>query len=295
MNIGVFAQKLSSVDRKWARSFIGFLKDNGYGVSLHKELYDSFQTAKLPNDLPFFTEIDNQDTHSMDYLISLGGDGTMLRAVNLTYKTEIPVLGINLGRLGFLASVDKKNARIAIDRIKKGEYDIQKRTLLELGGKHKLFFPDPVALNDFTVFKRDTSSMIGVHTYINGEFFNTYWSDGLIISTPTGSTGYSLSCGGPIVFPSSGNLVITPIAPHNLNVRPIVISDDSEISIRLEGRTDSFLCSLDSRFESINKKHQLLVRKSRYHGQVMLMRDYSYTDALREKLTWGFDKRSSTI
>lgn len=295
MNIGIFAQKLSSVDRKWARSFIGFLQENGYEVCLHKELYDSFQSAKLPNNLPFFTEIVGGEDFSIDYLISLGGDGTMLRAVNLTYKTDIPVLGINLGRLGFLASVEKKNARIAIDRIKRGEYDVQKRTLLELGGKHKLFAPDPVALNDFTVFKRDTSSMIGVHIYINGEFFNTYWSDGLIISTPTGSTGYSLSCGGPIVFPSSGNLVITPIAPHNLNVRPIVISDDSEISIRLEGRTDSFLCSLDSRFESINKKHQLLVRKSRYHGQVMLMRDYSYTDALREKLTWGFDKRSSTI
>nr|MBS0037763.1 NAD kinase [Saprospiraceae bacterium] len=292
MRIGVYGQTINDRDLSWVVSFLEKLISDGHHLSVYHAFAELLPESLRKKTLSGIIEsVDDTIDRELDFFLSLGGDGTMLRAVNFTYQSNVPVLGINLGRLGFLASVEKRNAIDAVNKIALGEYNIQKRTLLELGGNNNLFAPDPVALNDFTVSKRDASSMINIHTYIDGEFFNTYWSDGLIISTPTGSTGYSLSCGGPIVFPCSGNLVVTPIAPHNLNVRPIVISDTSQITVELEGRTDSFLCSLDSRYEAITSADHLVIKKSKFVGRIIMMKNYSYAESLREKLTWGVDKR----
>jgi len=197
-----------------------------------------------------------------------------------------------LGRLGFLASIEKEKIREAISLLKAGRYSLSERTLLHLESNHPLFGDIPFALNDCTLLKRDTSSMIVIHTFINGAYLNSYWADGLIISTPTGSTGYSLSCGGPIIFPNSGNFVITPVAPHNLNVRPIVISDSSVISFEVEGRAENFLCTLDARFETITSEFQLAVRKCDFDIKLIQLHGWSFMHTIREKLMWGTDTRN---
>ena len=176
--------------------------------------------------------------------------------------------------------------------MKDGRYSLSERTLLHLESNHPLFGDIPFAMNDCTLLKRDTSSMIVIHTFINGAYLNSYWADGLIVSTPTGSTGYSLSCGGPIIFPNSGNFVITPVAPHNLNVRPIVISDNSIISFEVEGRAENFLCTLDSRFETITSDFQLAVRKCDFNVKLVQLHGWSFMHTIREKLMWGTDTRN---
>lgn len=227
-----------------------------------------------------------------DAIITLGGDGTILKAITLVRDKGIPILGINLGRLGFLARVEKKNIRPVIQLLLQGRYEIESRTSLYLESNLPLFDGLPFALNDCTLLKRDTSSMITIHTYINGAYLNSYWADGLIVASPTGSTGYSLSCGGPIIFPGSGNFVITPVAPHNLNVRPIVIKDDTIISFEVEGRADNFLCTLDSRFETIGAECRLAVRKNDFSINLIKFTDTGFLDTLRGKLSWGEDKRN---
>jgi NAD+ kinase len=227
-----------------------------------------------------------------DFLIALGGDGTILSAITHVRESGVPILGINLGRLGFLASIEKKRIRDAVQLLAKGRYSIEERGLLYLESSMPLFGDTRFALNDFTILKRDTSSMITIHTYINGSYLNTYWADGIIVATPTGSTGYSLSCGGPIIFPNSNNFVITPVATHNLNVRPVVISDDSIISFDVEGRAENFLCTLDSRFETITSAHQLAVRKNDFSINLVQLHDYGFMDTMRDKLAWGQDSRN---
>src|ERR1700750_2601854 len=204
----------------------------------------------MPSDIKSFRDASDLDD-SIEFLISLGGDGTLLDTVTMVRNKNIPVLGINFGRLGFLASIGKENAVTAIRALVKRGFVIDKRSLIHLDANEELFGDVPYALNEFAIHKKDTSPMIKIHTYLNGEFLNTYWSDGLIVSTPTGSTGYSLSCGGPIVFPESASFVITPVAPHNLNVRPIVVPDDNIISFEIEGRSENIICALDSRRELV--------------------------------------------
>ncbi len=228
----------------------------------------------------------------IDIVITLGGDGTILKAVTLIGQRETPILGINMGRLGFLASIENKYAAQAVRQIARGMYTIESRAMLYLETDREIFGEMRFALNDFTLHKRDTSSMITIHTYINGDYLTSYWADGLIISTPTGSTGYSLSCGGPIVFPNSGNFVITPVAPHNLNVRPIVISDSSVISFEIEGRSTNFLCTLDSRYETVTAEYQLAVRKCDFKTRLIQLDNFSFLKTIHEKLTWGKDTRN---
>ncbi|HEB62467.1 MAG TPA: NAD kinase [Bacteroidetes bacterium] len=227
-----------------------------------------------------------------DGLISMGGDGTILSAITLVRDSKVPILGINLGRLGFLASIGNTDIETALSLFKRGMYTIVKRNLLYLESNYPLFGDTQFALNDCTLLKRDTSSMITIHAYINGAYLTSFWADGIIISTPTGSTGYSLSCGGPIVFPDSGNFIITPVAPHNLNVRPIVISDDSIVSFEIEGRSETFLCTLDSRFETITSKHQLAIRKNDFGIRLVQMEGLGFLNTLRKKLAWGRDFRN---
>lgn len=233
-----------------------------------------------------------EDMAMMDFMISIGGDGTLLDAVCQVGELEIPILGLNTGRLGFLATVATKDISLAIDQLAKNNFQIENRSLISLQSHRRYFNGLNFALNEFTIHKRDTSSMITVHTYIDDKYLNSYWADGLIVSTPTGSTGYSLSCGGPLISPEAKSLVITPVSPHNLNVRPIIVSDDSEISLEIEGRAEKFLISLDSRSTSISSDVKLSVRKEKFQAKLIKLPHYHFFDTLRQKLNWGFDMRN---
>ena len=235
-----------------------------------------------------YDEIRNQT----EVIFSLGGDGTILDAITFIKETETPILGINFGRLGFLANIGKEQIHQAIDVVAKGKYLIDKRSLIELHCNKPIFRSFPYALNEMTVQRKDQSSMITVHTYLNGELLNDYWADGLIVSTPTGSTGYSLSCGGPIIYPTSGNFVLTPIAPHNLNVRPIIVNDDVVLSFEVTGRGNSFLCTLDSRFESIDSSFELAIKKASFGANLVRLTDMNFISSLKNKLNWGIDQRN---
>ncbi len=245
----------------------------------------------LPGKFSVFTSHKDLD-ETFDFLISLGGDGTMLDAATLVRHKHIPILGINFGRLGFLASLGKSEMINAVESLIAGTYMIDNRTLIHLDASIPLFGDAPFALNEFAIHKRDTSPMINIHTYLNGEFLNSYWADGLIVSTPTGSTGYNMSCNGPIVFPDSGSFVITPVAPHNLYVRSIIVPDNNIISFEVEGRTDEFICALDARREIVEKEIQLAVKKESFSVSLVRLNENSFLSTLREKLSWGMDKRN---
>ena len=257
-----------------------------------QDFFNQFYSAvKIKGKYTTFNSADDLDD-SIDCMISLGGDGTLLDTVTLVQDKGIPVLGINYGRLGFLANIGKEEIRSAIRALVEGTYVTENRTLIHLDADIPIFNGVPYALNEFTLQKKDSSSMIKIHTYLNGEFLNTYWADGLIVATPTGSTGYSLSCNGPIVFPESGSLVITPVAPHNLNIRPIVIPDNNIISFEVEGRTDSFICTLDSRRVVVPKEAQLAVKKETFGINLIRLNENNFLQTLRNKLSWGLDKRN---
>lgn len=228
----------------------------------------------------------------VDLMFSLGGDGTLLDTVSLIRDSGIPVMGINFGRLGFLASINKDDVENAIDNLLAGQYTLDKRTLLSIDSPFNPFGNDNFALNDITFHKRDTSAMIIIHAFLNGEFLNSYWADGLIIATPTGSTAYSLSCGGPIVFPNSGNIVVTPIAPHNLNVRPIVLSDNNELSFEIEGRSSKYRLSCDSRTEVLDTSVKTVIKKADFQINLVRTHNENYLSTLRNKLLWGIDTRN---
>jgi NAD+ kinase len=191
-----------------------------------------------------------------------------------------------------LNHIEKTQINSAIHKLRRGMFTIENRSTLYLESNPPLFADMPFALNDCTILKRDTSSMITVHTYINGAYLNTYWADGIVLATPTGSTGYSLSCGGPVVTPDSANFILTPVAPHNLNVRPLVISDDSVVSFEIEGRAENFICSLDSRFELITQQHHIAVRKNDFVARLIQLQDESFLKTIRTKLAWGTDARN---
>lgn len=228
----------------------------------------------------------------IDYFISIGGDGTLLESVTHIGYLETPILGINTGRLGFLATIANEEIERAMEQLMAGNFTLDKRAVLKLDTTTGIFNPLNFALNDFTVVKKDTSAMITIHTYVNGEFLNSYWADGIIVATPTGSTGYSLSCGGPLIFPRSGNFVITPVSPHNLTVRPFVVPDSSEISFQIEGRSKRFLVSLDSRISSVDSSVKLVVKRANFSVNLIQLPEKHYFKTLRQKLNWGLDIRN---
>ncbi len=274
--------------------FFDALLEREIPFCIYRKYYDDCirNGLHLPIGLKTFGDGDDFEPTQYDFLISIGGDGTILSCVEILKDAPVPVVGINTGRLGFLASVAADDAVNLLDELEKGHFSIDKRTLLELSSDKNMFGGVKYALNDFVIHKKDSSSMITIHTYINGEFLNSYWSDGLIISTPTGSTGYNLSCGGPILYPASQSFVITPIAPHNLNVRPMIISDQNVISFEVEGRGSTFLATLDSRSESINNQTQLAIKKADFCLNLVRMNGDDYLQTLREKLMWGYDNRN---
>ena len=258
----------------------------------YQDFFNQFYSATdIKSKYSTFNSSDDLDD-SFDCIMSLGGDGTLLDTVTFVKDSGIPVLGINYGRLGFLANIGREDLHTAVQALINRTYVLDKRTLIHLESDIALFDDVHYALNEFTLHKKDSSPMIRIHTYLNGEFLNTYWADGLIVSTPTGSTGYSLSCNGPVVFPDSGSFVITPVSPHNLNIRPIVVPDNNIISFEVEGRTDGFLCTLDSRREIVTKEIQLAVRKEKFGINLIRLNENNFLQTLRNKLSWGLDKRN---
>ena len=293
MRIAIISKIFKEQDKSLIQNLFDVLEEEGIKAFVYQPYFDQLsEEIQISKEVTGFKDYDQLIKENIDIMLSLGGDGTFLAATTEVRDSGIPILGINLGRLGFLASIESKFLETAIKSLKKGMYNIEERSLLHLESNYPLFGDLTFALNDCTIIKRDTSSMVRINTYINGAFLNSYWADGLIIATPTGSTGYSLSCGGPIIFPNSENFVITPVAPHNLNVRPIVISDSSVISFEVEGRAETFLCTLDSRFESITAAHQLAIRKANFTIKVIQLHDHSFMQTIREKLDWGRDARN---
>ncbi len=273
------------------------LFDELYSLRIEPVIYQPFFEQIAPavrfhlNEISTFNSSDDLD-ETIEFVISLGGDGTLLDTVTLVKNKEIPILGINFGRLGFLASIGKEDLKTATASMMNRQFVIDRRSLVHLDADKILFGETPYALNEFAIHKTDTSPMIKIHTYLNGEFLNTYWSDGLIVSTPTGSTGYSLSCGGPIVFPDSRSFVITPVAPHNLNVRPLIVPDDNIISFEVESRADNFICALDSRREIVSKNIQLAVKREKFDVSIVRLNENNFLSTLRNKLSWGLDTRN---
>lgn len=225
-------------------------------------------------------------------LISIGGDGTMLDTLQLVRDTSIPVMGINLGRLGFLADITTGEVEDAIKALINDDFDIDTRSVLEIHSDHKELMEFPYALNDFVVQKRDTSAMITVNAQLNNDLLNNYWADGLIVATPTGSSGYSLSCGGPLLFPGSKGFAITPIAAHNLTVRPIVVSDDSVLELKVSSRANSILVTLDSRSYKVPNHTQIQIKRAPFNFNMIKLKANTYMDTIRNKLLWGADKRN---
>ena len=257
-------------------------------ASFHEQIRSTIQ---LPESCEVFS-LSEELLDDIEFIISLGGDGTLLDTITLVRDKNIPIMGINFGRLGFLASIGRDDIVTAVKALVQRAFVIDKRTLIHLDADLALFGHVPYALNEFVVHKRDTAPMIKIHTYLNGEFLNTYWADGLIVATPTGSTGYSLSCNGPVVFPESGSFVITPVAPHNLNVRPIVVPDNNIISFEIESRTEQIICALDSRREIVNKNVSLAVKKESFHVNLLRLSENNFLQTLQNKLTWGLDIRN---
>lgn len=292
MKIAIYSRGVDAAQFKDINHLIQQLVSNGVEPVFYQDFFNQFYTS-VNLDCPYSTFNSHEDLGAdIDCMISLGGDGTLLDTVTLVRNAEIPVLGINYGRLGFLANIGKNDIADAIDAIAERKYVLDKRTLIHLEANVPLFGQTPYGLNEFSIFKKENSPMIKIHTYLNGEFLNSYWADGLIVATPTGSTGYSLSCGGPVVFPDSSSFVITPIAPHNLNIRPIIVPDTNIISFEVESRTDDFICTLDSRRETVSKEVQIAVKKENFDIRLIRMNENNFLQTLREKLSWGLDKRN---
>ena len=294
MRVAVYSQVFKSRDRAAVQELFTTLTAQRVTAYVHAPYLAELRAAEVDTgEVGAFESHLDFRVKRFDFMITLGGDGTILTAVTLVRDTGVPIVGINLGRLGFLASIEKAMIAETVKLLKRGHYDVAEREMLELVSDTGLFGEMNFALNDFTLLKRDTSSMITIHAYVNGDYLNSYWADGLIVATPTGSTGYSLSCGGPIVFPGSGNFIVTPVAPHNLNVRPIVISDKSVLTFEVEGRADNFLCTLDSRHAVIDEAQAPLgVRKCAFATRVVKIKDRSYLHTIRGKLLWGQDTRN---
>jgi NAD+ kinase len=292
MKVAIYSRVIDYDQKGEVQQLFDELAKENMELVIYEPFYETIRSSfRFPDKISIFRD-SNDLTSAIDFLISLGGDGTLLDTVTLVRNKNIPILGINFGRLGFLASIGRTELSTAVQSLVKRTIVIDKRSLIHLDANKPLFGEVPYGLNEFAIHKTDTSPMIKIHTYLNGEFLNTYWADGLIVATPTGSTGYSLSCSGPVVFPESASFVITPVAPHNLNVRPIVVGDDNIISFEVEGRTDHFICALDSRKEIVDKKVQLAVQREAFTLSLVRLNENNFLQTLRNKLSWGLDTRN---
>jgi NAD+ kinase len=293
MKIAIYGREFNNSVLPYVQEVFDVLSDLKSPITVYGKYLDFIkEKVKLPENIQTFNGHDELLEDAAEVLISLGGDGTLLDTLSLVRDSGIPVIGINFGRMGFLASINKEEIRKAITALQLKEFSLDKRTLLSLESKHGLFGEENFALNDITIHRRDNSAMMIIHAYMNNEFVNSYWADGLIIATPTGSTAYSLSCGGPIIYPNSQNFVITPIAPHNLNVRPLIIPDDVSLVFEIEARSAKFLLSCDSRTETVDRSVKIILNKASFHVNLIRLNNESYLTTLRNKLLWGIDTRN---
>jgi len=291
MKLAIHGRGFSEDTAPYIRQVLDFIAAKGSTLLLSDQFvaqngesgidFSEYQTfSRAANDL------------NVDVIISLGGDGTLLETLLYVSSKEIPIMGINTGRLGFLATISKQDIDLALECLYRHNYQLEERMLIHLDSNIDLFDGSNFALNEFAIIKKDTSSMINVQCYIDGQFLNSYWADGLMVSTPTGSTGYSLSCGGPIMFPDQENFIITPISPHNLNVRPLIVSARSNISFKIESRNRNFLVSLDSRSFTVDNEVKLSLKKEKFKVKLVNLANYNFPDTLRKKLNWGLDLRN---
>ena len=285
--IALHGLSIESTSEKYLTQIIDRLKKEGVEIWF-TSLFQSRNTTYLGTGKKIIKEI----TADFDVVFSLGGDGTFLESLLWVGESEVPILGINVGRLGFLASIAKESIKESLYLLFNGAYDVESRSLLSLETNMDLFNGKTYALNECAILRKDTSAMIMVKCYINDQYLNTYWADGLMVATSTGSTGYSLSCGGPLMMPDSKDFVITPVSPHNLNVRPLIVSDESELRFEIETRNRSFLISLDSRSEPIESDVNIVVKKAPFQAKLIRIDGINFPDTIRNKLGWGFDKRN---
>ncbi|WP_299012612.1 NAD kinase [uncultured Polaribacter sp.] len=294
--VAVYGQSYSISAEKEIKILLAVLEQNNIDCFIETAFYDLLIKGEiLDKKYPTFNHFNDLD-NTFNVMFTLGGDGTILRAITYIRNLDIPVLGINTGRLGFLATINKNTIKESIAHILKGEYTTQERTLLavDTAPKSSEIADLNFALNEITIARKNTTSMIGVATHLNNEYLTNYWADGLIIATPTGSTGYSLSCNGPVISPDSKNLIITPIAPHNLNARPMVISDETSIQLEVDSREKDFLISLDSRIATVPQNTKVFLKKAPFTIKSIIPNNQSFLQTLRSKLLWGEDTRNET-
>ncbi|MGB5363799.1 MAG: NAD kinase [Aureibaculum sp.] len=294
MKVGIYGQYYKGEAVSYIEILLQTLSKKNIEVVIEENFYDLIKVNNFPEKKyqTFSNYVDLDD--SFEFMLTVGGDGTFLRAVTYIRDLNIPVIGINIGRLGFLATVQKEDISSAINLLINKEYSINERTLLTVTTNqiNNDLSDINFALNEISVSRRNTTSMISVETYLDDEYLTSYWADGLIVSTPTGSTGYSLSCGGPVIAPSTKSLVLTPIAPHNLNARPLVIPDDTTIRLKVISREEQSLVSLDSRTTTIDNKTELFIKKAPFTIKTIQLNQQTFLKTLREKLLWGEDKRN---
>jgi len=291
MILAIHGRKIDSKSKQYIQQLLDCVQKKDSEIVVSSSFIENLKENEISTKgINHFTS--SSELVGVDFVISVGGDGTLLETVSYVGKLELPIVAINTGRLGFLATISKEMIPQAIDALYQNEFSFEYRTLLKVHSDKDIFNGKNFGLNDFTILKKDTSSMITVHAYIDGEYLNSYWADGLIVSTPTGSTGYSLSCGGPVVLPQSHNFIITPVSPHNLTVRPMVVSDNSVISFEIEGRSKNFLVSLDTRSYTVDASVQMAISKEDFQAKLVKLDGYNFLDTLRMKLNWGYDARN---
>lgn len=287
MVAAIYTQKNDVDTFIYLTKFISELHKRGIQVIMHKDAVTKMQFSQT---MDIFSSKKDLEEKNANIFFTFGGDGTIVNSLLYIEDTEIPVVGVNMGRLGFLASFTKEEIFNQLDNILTGNINISKRSVIEVVCPQGDFYP--YALNDITISRRETTSMITVDSYINGQFLNVFWGDGLIISTPTGSTAYSLSCGGPIISPDNENFVITPIAPHNLNVRPLVVNDNVEIQLKVDSRVPQYSLALDSRLIHIDTDVEVIVKKADFKISLIQPKNLNFYETIRQKLLWGQDKRN---
>jgi NAD+ kinase len=292
MKVAIYGRSFDDSYSEHIQKLFDQIVSFGWDITVY-EPYFSYLKPRLNIDDNFETFKKHKHiVNDVDILISIGGDGTFLETIHLVKDSGIPILGVNTGRLGFLASTQKDDIEDVLIEIKEGKYRLQTRSLLKMESNGDLFNDENYALNELTVHKKDSSSMITIHTYIDDLYLNSYWADGLIVATPTGSTAYSLSCGGPILVPGARDFIITPIAPHNLNVRPVVVPDSRKITLKIEGRSKEFLCSMDSNSTTIDSETEIVITTADFRINIIQTENQNFLNTIRNKMMWGLDRRN---
>jgi len=292
MNVAIFGRKVNKENAQYYAELFKIFKNFGWNPIVHEALKDKL-IKKIGISENCNTFSSHKDFNSgIDLSLSIGGDGTFIQNSKFVRGSEVPVLGINSGRLGFLANISKEHIESAMDMVQKKQFVHQKRSLIKVETDREIFGDDNVAFNEVTLQKKDSASMITVHASLDGKYLNSYWADGLIVSTPSGSTAYNLSCGGPIVTPGCQVHILTPIAPHNLNVRPMVVPDHMPIKLEIEGRNRTYLISIDGKSLNIKQNEEVFIHKADYMINVIKFEENNFLDTIRNKMFWGTDKRN---